>query len=98
MFLQDEDATEDKDEDATEVKDEDANADADADEDEAKLHKEFKEEVEEKKAVLRRQAKTMAKVKQAADSARVKADKQLDIADHLEALEKQMQQRTATLA
>jgi hypothetical protein len=87
--LQEEDATD---------KDEDADDDAEADEHDAALDEEFEEEEEEKKAVLRKEAKTMAKVEKAADLARVKADTQLDIADHLEALEKQMQQRTAALA
>jgi hypothetical protein len=63
----------------------------DADEDADELGKEFDDEEQERKDVVQRERRTMEKVSQAADSARVKANQEEEVADHLEAIQKHMQ-------
>jgi hypothetical protein len=85
---------EDEDDLASDGKDFEADADADA----AELGKDFEEEEEEKKEVLRREGKTLLQVSNAVAAARIKAQAQEKNKAHLEALEKQMQERAAALS
>ena len=63
----------------------------DASEDAEELGKEFDGEEQEREDILRREKKTLAKVAQAADSARAEARKEAAAADHLEALQRHME-------
>lgn len=105
----DEDADEDVDEVADDETDEEADkgvetdADQDAETEDAsqiadELVKEFDEEEQDKKTVLKREAKTVGKVKQAADLARAKAEKQEMAAKHLETLAQHMHSTATTVA
>jgi len=105
----DEDADVDVDEVADDETDEEADkgvetdADQDAETEDAsqiadELVKEFDEEEQDKKTVLKREAKTVGKVKQAANLARVKAEKQEMAADHLETLAQHMHSTATTVA
>ena len=80
--------------DAGDEDEDDVASDADA----AQLGKDFEEEEEEKKEVLRREGKTLLQVSNAAAAASIKAQAQEEIKAHLEALEKQMQERAAALS
>jgi hypothetical protein len=67
---------------------------SDADE----LEQEFADEEEEKKAVLEKEQATIAKVSVAADAAKDEADKKMEVADHLKAIEAKMQHSAGVIA
>jgi len=67
---------------------------SDADE----LEQEFADEEEEKKAVLEKEQATIAKMSVAADAAKDEADKKMEVADHLKAIEAKMQHSAGVIA
>merc|ERR1712216_267122 len=67
---------------------------SDADE----LEQEFADEEEEKKAVLEKEQATIAKMPVAADAAKDEADKKMEVADHLKAIEAKMQHSAGVIA
>merc|ERR1711939_556918 len=84
---------EDTDEDEESVFEDDDNS-SDADE----LEQEFADEEEEKKAVLEKEQATIAKMSVAADAAKDEADKKMEVADHLKAIEAKMQHSAGVIA
>ena len=56
------------------------------------------DEEEEKKAVLEKEQATIAKMSVAADAAKDEADKKMEVADHLKAIEAKMQHSAGVIA
>merc|ERR1712216_730419 len=90
---------EDTDEDEESVFDDDDESEDDENSSDAdELEQEFADEEEEKKAVLEKEQATIAKMSVAADAAKDEADKKMEVADHLKAIEAKMQHSAGVIA